>query len=296
VILDRQDGDLDRLVERHELGELEVDAVAVVLEPAVARPVVGDVRRFVAPDRQRGGAPQVAAVVVSDVDRLASGVGHGVIRPRRQLILAAVLRPGVAGSRFGDLEPKSLVGDDVEPRRRRRLGWPQDGHVFAPAVGEATQTVEELEVRSARQGVDSSRSLDRWRGRRFDGTVWTFEAHHLVGQAAPAAQQDRPGDGLQESPVLVRQPVAAKDVDTTVGHVPLVGEGGLARPYQRLEGLLEVLRIRGAVLVDDHEVDVEQLQPPVLVGPQELAHDVDVGFLVDPDEDDRQVPRDAVDP
>ena len=50
------------------------------------------------------------------------------------------------------------------------------------------------------------------------------------------------------------------------------------------------------MLVEDHEVDVEQLQAPVLVGAQQLADDVEVLDLVDPDEDDRQVAGDAVRP
>ena len=50
------------------------------------------------------------------------------------------------------------------------------------------------------------------------------------------------------------------------------------------------------MLVEDHEVDVEQLQPPVLVGAQQLADDVEVLGLVDAHQHDRQVARDAVRP
>ncbi len=52
---------------------------------------------------------------------------------------------------------------------------------------------------------------------------------------------------------------------------------------------MEVLDVGGAVLVDDHEVDVEQLQAPVLVSAQQLPDDVDVLHLVDAHQDDRQV-------
>ena len=69
----------------------------------------------------------------------------------------------------------------------------------------------------------------------------------------------------------------------------VMGQGGLARPHQALERLVEVLGVRGAVLVDDDEVDVEQFHPPVLVRPQELANDVAVLGLVDADEHDGQV-------
>ena len=50
------------------------------------------------------------------------------------------------------------------------------------------------------------------------------------------------------------------------------------------------------MFVDDHEVHVEELQSPILMRPQELADDIEVRHLVDPDEDDRQVAGDAVRP
>ena len=64
---------------------------------------------------------------------------------------------------------------------------------------------------------------------------------------------------------------------------------GLARPYQRFERIVEVLGIGGAVLVQDHEVDVEELQAPVLERAEQLPHDVEVLGFVDPHQDDRQV-------
>ena len=77
---------------------------------------------------------------------------------------------------------------------------------------------------------------------------------------------------------------------------PSRDQDGLARPDERLERVLEVLGVRRALLVEDHEVDVEELQPPVLVRAEQLPDDVEVIGLVDPDQDDRQVARDAVGP
>ena len=59
------------VVERDELDEVELDPVVQVLEPAVPGAVPGDVRRLLAADRQGRRAPQLAGVVVADVDRLA---------------------------------------------------------------------------------------------------------------------------------------------------------------------------------------------------------------------------------
>ncbi len=47
-VLDRQHRDLQGVVERDELDEVELDAVVHVLEPAVAGAVAGDVGRFLA--------------------------------------------------------------------------------------------------------------------------------------------------------------------------------------------------------------------------------------------------------
>ena len=73
-VLDGQHRDLQRLVERDELDQVEADAVVDVLEPAVARAVTGDVGRSLEPDRLGRRAPQLTALVIADVDRLAHRV------------------------------------------------------------------------------------------------------------------------------------------------------------------------------------------------------------------------------
>ena len=186
---------------------------------------------------------------------------------------------------------------DVQPRRGRRLSRTEDRDVLPAVVGEAAEPVEELELRLRRDGLAC-----RGRGAGAgcaDGAGdlrRALEADDLVGQAAPAAQQDGPRRGLQQRPVLGGDPVAAQDVDAAATSVALGREDRLAGPDERLERVLQVLRVRRAVLVEDHEVDVEELQPPVLVGAEQLADDAEVLELVDPHQDDRQVARDAVRP
>ena len=72
--------------------------------------------------------------------------------------------------------------------------------------------------------------------------VRPFEADDLVGEAAPAAEQDGPGGRLEQGPVLGGQPVAAEDVDAAVTRMALVAEDRLARPDERLERVVQVLR------------------------------------------------------
>ena len=90
-VLDRQHADLQSVVQRNELQEVQRNPVTNVLEAAVAGTVSGHVGGSLGPDRQGGRTPQLAGLVVPDVDGLAHRVGYGVVRPRCELVLAAVL-------------------------------------------------------------------------------------------------------------------------------------------------------------------------------------------------------------
>ena len=78
--------------------------------------------------------------------------------------------------------------------------------------------------------------------------------------------------------------------------VAIMGQTRLTRSHQGLECLVEALGVRCAMLVEDHEVDIEELQPPVLMGAQQLANDVEILDLVDPHQDDGEIAGDAVGP
>ena len=73
-------------------------------------------------------------------------------------------------------------------------------------------------------------------------------------------------------------------------------ERRLARSHEALQRAVEILGVAGAMLVDDHEIDGQPLETPVFVGPQQLANEIEVLGLRDPDDDDRQVAGDAVGP
>ena len=104
MVLDCEHRDLESVVQRHKLDEVKPDAVTLMLEPAVARAVMGDVGGILAADRQRRGTPQLAAVVIPNVDRLAGRIAHWIVGPWRELVLAAVPVPGVARPGLGDHE------------------------------------------------------------------------------------------------------------------------------------------------------------------------------------------------
>ena len=64
-----------------------------MFEPAISPPMTRHIGPAVIADRQRGRAPQVAGDVVAQIERLARTIRDGVVRPGRELVLAAVDRP-----------------------------------------------------------------------------------------------------------------------------------------------------------------------------------------------------------
>src|SRR5258705_10799530 len=114
------------------------------MEAAVASAVAGDVGRVRHANRQRGGPPDLAADLVAHEDRFAGHVAHGIVRPGRELVLAAVDRPAVSTSFGGDLEAEGRARDDVDPGGGRPLALAEHGHVLAAVLCEPAETVEEL--------------------------------------------------------------------------------------------------------------------------------------------------------
>ena len=110
---------LDQIAERHVLHKIGGDLVPDVLESAVTAAVAGRVGRRRVADGRRGRAPQVTRFVVAQIEGFAASVADGIVRPRGELVLAAVDGPGVAAALGSRLEPESRIGDDVDPRRRR---------------------------------------------------------------------------------------------------------------------------------------------------------------------------------
>src|SRR4029450_5802603 len=121
-----------------------------MFETAVALAVSGDIGPRLLADRQHRWAPQLATVFIPEVDGLARGVADRVIRPRGELVLTAVERPGVTRARLRNLEAKNRIGDHVDPGRWRPLSLAENRHILTAIRSEATEAVEELEVRPRR--------------------------------------------------------------------------------------------------------------------------------------------------
>src|SRR3990172_10822523 len=125
----------------------------VLLRSTVALEVTNDVGPGLLPNRQRRWAPQLATLLVPDVDRLARGVAHRIVRPRGELVFAAVDRPCVPRTRFGDLEAEARIRDHIHPGGRRALSLAKERHVFPSLRREPAEAVEELEIRRRERHV-----------------------------------------------------------------------------------------------------------------------------------------------
>src|SRR4030095_16912101 len=117
-----------------------------MFEAAIALAVSGAIGPSLLADRQHRWAPQLATIFVTDVYRVARRVADRVIRPRGELVLTAVERPGVTRSRLRNLEAKNRIGDHVDPGRWRPLSLAENCHILTAIRSESTEAVEELEV------------------------------------------------------------------------------------------------------------------------------------------------------
>ena len=166
---------------------------------------------------------------------------------------------------LGEKPPRPLKNCSA-PGRRRRRRFPGTGIGRGPAPGRRQHATRRL------------------------------DAIELIGQVAAAAQQNDTGDGQQQGAGLDGNQVAAQHVNAA--RVVLGAEMG-RRPAgadKRFQGDLQVLDVRRAALVQDHEIDDQALQTPILAGPQQLADDGGILDLVDAHQHDRLVARYALRP
>src|SRR5207248_1419062 len=122
-----------------ELQQVQRDAVADTLEPAVALSVSRHVGADLLANRQGRRAPELTGLFVPHVDRLARRVTHRIVGPPGHLVFAAVDGPRIAGAALGDLETEGGIGDHVDPGGGRPLAGPEDRRVLSSVAGEAAE-------------------------------------------------------------------------------------------------------------------------------------------------------------
>ena len=189
------------------------------------------------------GLQRSPGLLVPKIEGLARPIGDWIVGPRRQLMLAAVHRPGVTAALRGHLETEAGIGDHVDPRGGRRLARAEDRHIFAAALGEATQAIEELHAGrpdarpEARKRAELALRVTRGEGLAFG------RALKLIGEPSARSDQDDTRDGREKGPHLRRDQVGAQHEG--VPGWPLFADlgPGLAGPHQGLQRDLKFLNV-----------------------------------------------------
>ena len=119
--MEHKPGNLDGAVDGDKLRQLGGDLLGRMFEAAVSAAVSGDISRGFVANGKRSRAPQFAGIIITQIERFAWTVGNGIVRPRRDLVFAAVDGPRLAASLSRGLKAKGRIGDDVDPRRGRGL-------------------------------------------------------------------------------------------------------------------------------------------------------------------------------
>ena len=219
---------------------------------------------------------------------MTGGVLHGIIGPRRQLVFTAVGCPGEAGTVGRHLETKSGIGDDIDPRHRRRLSGTERHDILTAIVGETAQAVKEFEIGRAHRGRGVCDFLAAMPGQppgqgRFATRV------ELAGQAAVLRIEDDASDREQQRSRCVGDQVGAQHINRAGGTLAEL-RARLTTADQTFKGALQILDVRRATLVDDDHVKGETLHPPIIGRLHEVAGDTEMLDVGDAQQNDRQVP------
>ena len=280
---------LDRVVRRDQHQQVLLQSVTLAGVAGVAL-AVADGHGRAGPPRQGRRRPDLARLLVAQVDRLAGRVGHRVVRPGGQAVHLAVARPRIAQAGLRHQAAEAGVGEHVGPRGRRQSRHRVDGdQVLAAVRREPAQAVPEQEALGRRGrpgGLGWYGRGGRGQGRREDGFRWPLE---LLGQRAASAAEDDPGRGFQEDRVVGRNLARGQDEHPT----RLVEQraGGAS-----LEVSLELLGSVTGALVQKDQVQVQATAAGVDVPLHELADQRLVAGGDDAGQHDRAVARDGVRP
>ena len=115
----------------------------------------------------------------------------------------------------------------------------------------------------------------------------------LVGQISPLAAQDGARHAREEDALGFGHAVPAEQV-RPAGPVLPGPPGSVVEEGRELR--VHLVEIAHGVLVEDHDVGAQPLEPPVLLRLQDLAHQRQVVLLDDPHQEDGEIARDAVRP
>ena len=286
-----QDGELHRGVDRHIDPQFRGEAVLGVFEHGVAKAVANHIGRRAA---RRGGRgrPELARVLVANVEGLARGVLHRIVAPGGQPELMGIFDPRVGTATFRDDRAKRGIGQHIDPRRGRGLARLQRDDIFVSVAGKAAEAILKHELPGHDRRGQVGRGGAGGRQRR-DHRVEHTAMLELLRQRAFFVVEDDPGHGLQQYEVFVGNLLEVPDKNAAglVEHLRLEARGDQAG-----DPVVERLAVDRNVLVENDQFGGQPLHAPVGVRPDELLHELDLLRVADAEENERRVAREAVAP
>ncbi|MNV30687.1 hypothetical protein D3C71_1219660 [compost metagenome] len=142
-------------------------------------------------------------------------------------------------------------------------------------------------------GVGGGRQGPRRDHQRRHAVFRQGQAVHLIRQGAQRIAERHPRYGQQQRAIFFRNLItrahenAARPVDDVRFH---------ARRYQAHQAVLQCLAIAARVFVPDHQVHRHALLPPVGMRLDQLAHQLEIGRVLDAQQHNGQIARDGVAP
>src|SRR5205814_1722590 len=154
-------------------------------------------------NEKSGRRPDSSIILVARIKDFTGAVADGIVRPRSELVLAAIDRPGAAAAVSGDLEAERGIGDDIHPRCGRHLLPIEDGDVLPSVAIKSADAVKELELRP--RGELSRAGVLRVQTKRFVRRCDFSETFNLLGETAASAHDHNTRCCLKEGSHLNRQ-------------------------------------------------------------------------------------------
>ena len=189
-----------------------------------------------------------------------------------------------------------FVGDDVRPRRRRPLALIQHRDVFTPFAGKAAESVEKLQAGHAGRRCFwvSARLRTRHQQRQCFAVrfaIFWRTPRELLFERAAFGDKDHARHGQQQQLVGFGHHVGAQRINTARFVLQGLQAG---RTQQQLKLVLQRLQITGRVVVENHQINRQALEPQIFMRAQHLPHHVQLAHFIDAHQHDGQIAAEAV--
>src|SRR5262245_36649547 len=102
-----QTGEFEALAGRHGDSQFAVNPLMAMCKPRISASM-GDYVILAVADRQGGRRPDIAGLIVAEVNDFTRRVADGVVRPGREFVLATVSRPRISSAGLGDEKSEVL--------------------------------------------------------------------------------------------------------------------------------------------------------------------------------------------